>query len=448
MSANSRMRRAIFVALLLLAVFVASATAHAAESKSAHRKTSSRTHTTAHSTSHKATTTNTHRTTRKTAHRTTKRASVRTRKASSTKAKKAELAPKAVSATPESPVPSVDPTPSLNPGSTADVTAYAIGYRAGYKAGREAVLNEAAGKGNVAEPTADTTTALEPHTSLQRNQTSQKADEADSQASRTSVSNSASMTTAALSAEDNDAANDGPEDPDEATMATLELPNAGTRISLRGSLASLERQNRTLESEGLERILDERDLSSRISHGLLVSLPASKDLTVNPNLTETHRYCRPWTARFLSDLAKAHAAAFHRAFQVNSAVRTVEYQKRLMRTNGNAAAAQGDIVSPHLTGATIDIGKHGMTHAELTWMRRHLFALQSAGKIDVEEEFAQACFHITVYKTYAAPAQPRKLQEPELREASSPHREPSPAHRRGSSLPSSIAAGTFIPQSR
>ena len=118
-----------------------------------------------------------------------------------------------------------------------------------------------------------------------------------------------------------------------------------------------------LEAEGLERILDEADLASRIEHKLLVPLPASAALTVNPNLIENHRYCRPWTAQFLADLARAHAAAFHKPIQVNSAVRTVEYQKRLMRTNGNAADAEGDIVSPHLTGATIDIAKQGLSRA-------------------------------------------------------------------------------------
>ncbi len=34
-------------------------------------------------------------------------------------------------------------------------------------------------------------------------------------------------------------------------------------------------------------------------------------------------------------------------------------------------------------------------------MRRRLAGSQAAGKIDVEEEFQQACFHITVYKSYA-----------------------------------------------
>jgi hypothetical protein len=33
-------------------------------------------------------------------------------------------------------------------------------------------------------------------------------------------------------------------------------------------------------------------------------------------------------------------------------------------------------------------------------MRGYLLTLQNAGKIDVEEEFREACFHITVYKSY------------------------------------------------
>jgi hypothetical protein len=219
-------------------------------------------------------------------------------------------------------------------------------------------------------------------------------------------------------------------------------------ISLRGSLVSLQRQNMTLDAEGMERILDEDDLANRVAHGLLVPLPASSRMIVNPSLIEAHRYCRPWTARFLSDLARAHEAEFHRPVQVNSAVRTVAYQKHLMRINGNAAAAEGDIVSPHLTGATIDIGKQGMTRQEKNWMRQHLMALQQAGKIDVEEEFRQSCFHITVYKVYSgSPA--HRLAEPAIREASDTHDStPTPTRRKGSSLPSSIAAGTFTLQSR
>jgi len=175
---------------------------------------------------------------------------------------------------------------------------------------------------------------------------------------------------------------------------------------MRGSLESLERQNEKAEAEGLERIEDEDDLSDRIARRFLVPVPASASLTVNPDLAEHHRYCRPWTARFLADMARAHAAQFHGPLEVSSAVRTVAYQKHLIATNGNAAAAEGDIVSPHLTGATIDISKKGMSREEIGWMRYWLTPLESAGKIDVEEEFQQACFHITVYKSYAPPKPP------------------------------------------
>ena len=160
-----------------------------------------------------------------------------------------------------------------------------------------------------------------------------------------------------------------------------------------------------MEADGLERILDEQDLAARIGQKLLVPLPASSGLAVNTDLTENHRYCRPWTATFLTDLSAEHDAAFHKPIVVSSAVRTVEYQAHLMHRNGNAAAAEGDIVSPHLTGGTIDIAKSGMSRKELVWMRNHLLALQTAGLIDVEEEFRQPCFHITVYRSYSPPAE-------------------------------------------
>ena len=171
---------------------------------------------------------------------------------------------------------------------------------------------------------------------------------------------------------------------------------------LRGSYESLVHQNEMADAEGLERILDDADLENRIQQKSLVSIPVSSSLQVNPELPENRRYCRPWTARFLTDISQAHAAHFPGApLLVTSAVRTVEYQRRLRMINGNAAAAEGDVASPHLTGGTIDIAKHGLNQSQIAWFRAWLLPLEQAGKIDVEEEFKQACFHISVYKTYA-----------------------------------------------
>lgn len=175
-----------------------------------------------------------------------------------------------------------------------------------------------------------------------------------------------------------------------------------------GSLASLERQNRRDEAEGLTRIQNKAQLDAMRREGELVPIPVSMQLRVNSQLPPDRRCTRPWTAKFLLNLAHAHYIRFDRPLQVNSAVRTVAFQRRLIRINGNAAPATGDIASPHLSGATIDIGKKGLSLSEIAWMRAYLLPLQEAGKIDVEEEFYQACFHITVYKSYVPQTRPSR----------------------------------------
>jgi len=206
----------------------------------------------------------------------------------------------------------------------------------------------------------------------------------------------------------NSDASESPKNPPAVEPASLPSTRRLMPSPLRGNYESLVRQNEKTEADSLERIEDDADLDDRIARKMLVPVPVSAQLNVNQNLPENRRYCRPWTARFLSDLARAHAAAFHGPLEVSSAVRTVEYQKQLMKVNGNATAAEGDIASPHLTGATIDIAKNVLSRKEVAWMRAWLLPLQTAGKIDVEEEFKQSCFHITVYKSYIPPAPPRK----------------------------------------
>jgi len=169
---------------------------------------------------------------------------------------------------------------------------------------------------------------------------------------------------------------------------------------LKGSHDSLVRQNVRSEEEGLARIQDDADLLDLRRQKELVPIPVNSALLVDERLPANRRYCRPWTAQFLADFSRIHYGRFRRPLQVNSAVRTVEYQRHLELVNGNAAPADGDNASPHLTGATIDIAKKGLSMSEIGWFRAYLMPLQTAGKIDVEEEFYQSCFHITVYRAY------------------------------------------------
>ena len=66
-------------------------------------------------------------------------------------------------------------------------------------------------------------------------------------------------------------------------------------------------------------------------------------------------------------------------------------------------------------------------------MRDRLNSLQTAGKIDVEEEFHQSCFHITVYKSYIGAGPAHKP----LRRAAAPP----PRGNTDPPTPSQIAAG-------
>jgi hypothetical protein len=173
---------------------------------------------------------------------------------------------------------------------------------------------------------------------------------------------------------------------------------------LTGSHDVLVHQNQMADDEGLSRIRNDAELNRLRAAHLLVDFPVSASLRLNPELPANRRCARPWTVRFAADAARAFYARFHQPLQVNSAVRSVAYQLRLQRTNGNAAAVEGETASPHLTGQAIDFAKRGMTVEQLAWMRAYLLPLRDAGKIDVEEEFQQACFHISVYRSYMPPA--------------------------------------------
>jgi hypothetical protein len=199
----------------------------------------------------------------------------------------------------------------------------------------------------------------------------------------------------------------GEDTEDDSESASLNLPEqplaAMNLPPLRGSHESLVRQNERAEQDGLLRVKDDADLQMLRREGSLVALPQLASMRVDSRLPANCRYCRVWTGHFLTDLARVHYERFHKPLQINSAVRTVEYQRHLLHINGNAAPAEGDVASPHLTGEAVDIAKKGLTPSEVAWMRAYLLPLQTAGKIDVEEEFKQSCFHISVYKRYLTP---------------------------------------------
>ena len=173
---------------------------------------------------------------------------------------------------------------------------------------------------------------------------------------------------------------------------------ADAQVSLRGTPRSMAYQNKMADRLDLTRI-DERQLKAFKKNGLLVRLPKGKHVKIDPRLPDRYRWCRPWTRSFVSELGRRFHDRFGKPLKINSAVRTIEYQLKLSRTNGNAARGHNPLSwSSHLTGATIDIAKKGLTPPEIQWLRARLRLNEKVNRAEVTEEFNQAVFHVMVLR--------------------------------------------------
>jgi len=166
---------------------------------------------------------------------------------------------------------------------------------------------------------------------------------------------------------------------------------------------SLLKQNAEIDRLELPRIQDDAELEQLKLDGKLVPITPNEALRVDPRLDPDRRYCRPWTLKFVQDLADAYHQQFGDQIQVNSAVRTVVVQKKLRRHNRNAAPAEGEIASSHLAGLTVDLQRRGMSKAEVKWVENYLIPMKAAGLVEPEEERRQWVFHIMVSNRYTDP---------------------------------------------
>lgn len=183
----------------------------------------------------------------------------------------------------------------------------------------------------------------------------------------------------------------------------LIFPGLSWAQSLQGSSQAQFAQNQQADREKLARFENEATLLEFKEIGQLVPLPRARGVRVDRRLNRKYAWCRPWTRQFLRAMAEHHWDQFGTTFQVNSAVRTVAYQRSLAKRNKNAASTSGPKRSSHLTGSTVDITKVGMSSSEILWWREALLALEKRGLIEATEEFQQAVFHVMVFQHYADP---------------------------------------------
>lgn len=184
------------------------------------------------------------------------------------------------------------------------------------------------------------------------------------------------------------------------TCAYLISPGGHAEVTLKGSQASQIKQNLEADKSGLVRITNTEELALFKEQGLLVKIPKTPGIKIDPRLDEQFHVVRPWTAKFLSNLGRKFRARFGQNLQINSATRTIERQEQIARNNKNAAPTEGDTRSSHLTGASIDIAKKPLSRAQKRWLRTQLKDLEHKDLIEATEERYQAVFHVMVFERY------------------------------------------------
>ena len=170
--------------------------------------------------------------------------------------------------------------------------------------------------------------------------------------------------------------------------------------SLRATTESQKIQNAKADADHLSRMENDEMTERWRRLQLLEPIPVKTSSFYIHDIPVSGRFLRPWAKLFLTRLSSQFRKRFGKPLRITSLLRTAEHQRQLARRNGNAAESTGPKRSAHLTGASIDISKKGMTGSERAWIRNVLTHVRDKGHIFAIEEFQQPNFHILVYRSY------------------------------------------------
>lgn len=158
------------------------------------------------------------------------------------------------------------------------------------------------------------------------------------------------------------------------------------------------RQNQEIDNLKLPRIVDESQLKQLISQNELVKIPENGYIRIEEHVKPDHKYVKPWTRNFIVLMADNFYSDNHQLLIIDSAVRTIEQQVKLAKTNRFAAPAYGEITSSHLAGITVDIQKRKYTTKQRRWIVGYLRNMQTQGFVVFSEE--PYCYHVAVLEKF------------------------------------------------
>ena len=165
-------------------------------------------------------------------------------------------------------------------------------------------------------------------------------------------------------------------------LAALVRPSVSGAQTLKGSAASLDRQNRVAREHDFTYISTAKRLQTFVDNGWLVRVRAGEDVEFHG---VSYPYARPEAALFVTRLASQYRAACGERLVVTSLTRPASAQPR------NASDR-----SVHPTGMALDV-RYSRTASCRRWLERVLLDLERTGVIEATREQRPPHYHIAVF---------------------------------------------------
>ncbi|NKB86839.1 MAG: LysM peptidoglycan-binding domain-containing protein [Acidobacteria bacterium] len=167
-----------------------------------------------------------------------------------------------------------------------------------------------------------------------------------------------------------------------SAAATLVVALPLEAQSLRGSSASMDRQNAQARAHDFTFLRDGRHVTTFVNSGLLVRLPGNSNYELN---AVSYPYARPEVKLFVERLSAQFRGACGEKLVVTSLTRPQNGQPR------NASSR-----SVHPTGMALDIRRHN-TPACRSWLERVLLSLEGSQVLEVSLEHRPPHYHIALF---------------------------------------------------
>lgn len=161
------------------------------------------------------------------------------------------------------------------------------------------------------------------------------------------------------------------------------VPGLASASALGGSKASMIRQHRIAEREGLTFSSTEARVRALVADGTLEPVTGNADYTVLPSVG--HKAARPEVRLLIERLAAQYRAATGEKLVVTSLVRPIDQQP-----------ANAHQLSVHPAGIAMDL-RVPANPASRQWLERTLLGLEERGLLDVTREKRPPHYHVAVF---------------------------------------------------